>query len=101
MESRNKTRLVALLAAIVVTASLAASLGPFASGLDHLLHHWFASLSPEGQATAKAIGRSLPYWLSGTVIALPVVVAGRRRQRRQDADGAASPRVARQIDRPN
>jgi hypothetical protein len=101
MESRNKIRLGALLAAIVVTAGLAASLGPAANGIDHLLHHWFASLSPEGQAIAKAVGRSLPYWLPGIVIALLAGVAGRRRQRREDTDSVSSRRERRQIARPN
>jgi len=89
MESANKIRLGALLAATAVTAGLAASLGPAANGIDHLLHHWFASLSPQGQAIARAIGSSLPYWLPGTMTALVLVLTMRRRPPREDADDVA------------
>ncbi len=100
MASRNKIRLVALLAAIGVTTVLAASIGPVASGIVHGLHHGFASLSPRGQSIAEAIGNSLPYWLPGTVIALTTGVAWRRHQRREDHDGQPDPREQRQIVRP-
>jgi hypothetical protein len=101
MESRNKIRLGALLAAIVVTAGLAASLGPVANGIDHLLHHWFALLSPKGQAIAIAVGRSLPYWLPCIPIALLAGIASRRSQRRKDTHGVSSRRERRQIARPS
>jgi hypothetical protein len=94
MDSRNRIRLGALLAATVVTAGLAAALGPLAGGIDHLLRHGFASLSPQGRAIAIAIGDSLPYWLPATVIALSVAVASGRRQRREDGDGVDAHRGA-------
>jgi hypothetical protein len=58
-----------------------------------LLRHAFESLSPEGQILAKAIARTLPFWLPGTMIALAAGVAGWRRQRRRD-EGQASGAVA-------
>ena len=97
MKPETKIRLGALLAAMAVTAILAGLLGPVMSGVAHLLQHGYAALSPKGQAIARAIGGSLPYWLPGTVIAVVVAVSASRRRRRDDADDEAAHRERRRI----
>jgi hypothetical protein len=86
MQSRHKIRLGAACAAVAVTVALAASFGPAANGLEHLLRRAFDALSPQGQTLAKTIVRFLPYWLPGTVIALTAGVIGWRQQRRGEDD---------------
>ena len=101
MKSANRIRLGALVAAIAVTAGLAASIGPAANGIDHGLHHWFASLSPQGRAIVRAIGSSLPIWLPGTTAAVILILTSRRRKRREDADDEGDRRERRQSVRPH
>lgn len=96
MKPETRIRLGALFAAMLVTALLAGLLGPVMNGVAHLLHHGYASLSPKGQAIAKAIAGSLPYWLPGTAIAVGVAIAASRRKRRGDADDGKGRREGRQ-----
>ena len=88
MRPQSKIRLGALLAAIAVTTVLALLFAPVANGVDHLLRHAIASLSPSGRAIVGAIGSSLPYWLPATVIALLAWSGVWGRKRRDDADDA-------------
>jgi hypothetical protein len=81
MESRNKIRIVAALAAVASTCAIVVATGSAANAVAHLLRHAFAALSPEGRAIASAIGWSLPYWLPGAAVALALGLGARRRQR--------------------
>ena len=95
MDSRNKIRIVAGLAAVALACAIIALTGSAVNAADHWLHHAFDALSPDGRARAIAIGRFLPYWLPGTTIALIVALADWRHRRAKRAEEAQADAPAR------
>ena len=87
MDSRNKTRLVAASAAIVLTLAMFAVAGPVAGGVAHVASHALDGLAPETRSRVILVLQALGYGVGGPLLAIGAWRASRAQRRDAAAEG--------------